>query len=280
MRRILAIAVCCAALLLILGIREVLLAMPRAETVVRFFDVGQGDAALVTGPSGQQIVIDGGPNLSLLEHLEDAMPFADRTIDFLVLSHPHQDHLFAFPELLRRYDVRNVLMTGMDFGLPRYREMLMLIADEGVRVVTADPGTDIVFADGLTLDVVWPRAGLLGRTGDANNTSVVLRVLYGKDSVLFTGDMEEPEERAVLAAGVDVRADVLKVAHHGSRTSSSTGFLLAVKPSLGIVSVAAENTYNLPNADVLGRLKNFGIATHLTSLSGSLTIRMDGKEGL
>lgn len=267
----------CAAVLLALAVRELLIVLPRTETTVRFFDVGQGDAALIVGPSGQQIVVDGGPNLSLLEHLETGMPFYDRTIDMLVLSHPHQDHLFAFPDVMKRYRVKNLLITGMDFGLPKYKEMLTLAAEQNVGVILADPSKDIIWPDGLMLDVVWPRAGLLGRTGDANNTSIVFRVLYGKDSVLFTGDMEEPEEREVLSAGIDVSADILKVAHHGSRTSSSTGFLMAVKATEAVVSVAAENSYKLPNQDVLDRLKNFGVKTHLTSTSGSLTVRLDGR---
>lgn len=277
MRRILIIAVACVLVILLLAVREGLMAAPRTETTVHFFDVGQGDAALVVGPSGQQIVIDGGPNLSLLEHLERTMPFLDRSIDLLVLSHPHQDHLFAFPEILKRYTVRNILMTGMDFGLPRYREMLTLAGEKKINVLLADPQKDIIWKDGLMLDVVWPKPGLLGQQGDANNTSVALRVLYGNDSALFTGDMEEPEERDILSAGIDVSADILKVAHHGSRTSSSTGFLMAVKATQAVVSVAAENSYKLPNEDVLQRLQNFGMKTHLTSLSGSLTVRMDGK---
>lgn len=275
--RILTVTVACALVLLLLGVREALLSVPRSFATVHFFDVGQGDAALITGPKGEQIVIDGGPNLTLLEDLEATMPFNDRTIDLLVLSHPHQDHLFAFPELLRRYTVKNILATGMDFSLPRYREFLTLAAEKHVRLIEPDPKKDIVWPDGLALDVIWPKDDLLGKKGDANNTSVVLRVLYGKDSVLFTGDAETPEEKAILASGADVRADILKVGHHGSRTSSSTGFLLAVKPTLGVVSVAAQNTYGLPNTDVLERLKNFGIKTHLTSLSGSLTVTLDGK---
>lgn len=277
MKRFHLILLACVLLLILLAIREIFFLMPRAETTVHFFDVGQGDAALIVGPRGEQIVVDGGPNLSLLEHLQHTMPFYDRDIDLLVLSHPHQDHLFAFPELMKRYRVKNILITGMDFGLPKYREMLDLAATQKVGIILANPDRDIAFGDGLTLDVLWPKENLLGRTGDANNTSVAFRLLYGNDSVLFTGDMEEPEEREMLAAGIDVSADILKVAHHGSRTSSSTGFLLAVKPSLGVVSVGSGNTYNLPNTDVLDRLKQFGITTHLTSLSGSLTVSLDGK---
>ncbi len=253
------------------------MASPKRETAVHFFDVGQGDAAMIVGPSGQQIVVDGGPNLSVLEHLERTMPFLDRSIDMLVLSHPHQDHLFSFPEILKRYEVRSILMTGMDFGLPKYREMLTLLQEKNIHVLLADPTKDVIWKDGLMLDVVWPRPGLLGQKGDANNTSVALRVLYGKDSVLFTGDMEEPQERAILSAGIDVSADILKVAHHGSRTSSSTGFLMAVKATQAVVSVAAQNSYKLPNQDVLERLKQFGMAMHLTSLSGSLAVTLDGK---
>lgn len=236
------------------------------------FDVGQGDGILLAN-GGHQVVIDGGPDGSMLSHLGHAMPFFDRTIDLVVLSHPHLDHLQSFPELLRRYRVRAVLMTGVDYANPRYREFLELLADEGAAVIAADPATDLAVG-ALRLDVLWPPPGSFGRPmKDVNDNSVALRAgVDGGASVLLTGDMEKAQELAMLQAGIDLRADILKVAHHGSRTSSSTGFLLAVAPDLAIASVAKENSYGLPDEDVVARFAALGIPLRMTMEEGTIAI--------
>lgn len=243
------------------------------------FDVGQGDGLLLVSPSGKQIVLDGGPDLSMLRHLGKELPFFDRTIELLVLSHPHYDHLAAFPEILKRYKVERVLITGTRYDSHAYESFLSLVRRENAQVTLADPAGDIDMGDGLKLDVLWPREGLLGKSGDANNTSVVVRAAFGSGSILFTGDMEVPEEEDVLQSGQDIRADILKVAHHGSKTSSSTGFLLAVDPELALVSVAKVNTYGHPSPSVVERLKHFGIETRMTMEEGTICLRIF-KDGL
>ncbi len=243
-----------------------------APPTVTVFDVGQGDAVLLSD-GGYQILVDGGPDGAILSHLGGAMPFFDRTIDLLVLSHPHMDHLQSFPELLRRYRIAAVLMTGVDYANPRYEEFLTLLQEENARIVIADPDVDLTVHD-FFVDVLWPTPDFFGvPMKDVNDNSVLLRVgvAHGK-SVLLTGDMEEMEERAVLQAGVDVRADILKVAHHGSRTSSSTGFLLAVTPSLAIASVAKENSYGLPDEDVIARYADLRIPLRMTMDEGMMEI--------
>lgn len=247
----------------------------RARTeppTLRMFDVGQGDGILVSS-EGHQILIDGGPDGEILTHLGNTLPFFDRTIDLLVLSHPHMDHLQSFPELLRRYHIAAVLMTGVDYNNPRYEEFLTLLAEENSRIVIADPDQDLIIGD-LHIDVLWPPPRSFGiPMKDVNDDSVALRVTAPSGTtVLFAGDMETGEERDILKAGIDVRADILKVAHHGSRTSSSTGFLLAVKPSLAIASVAQENSYGLPDEDVIARYEAFGIPLRMTSQEGTVVI--------
>jgi competence protein ComEC len=239
---------------------------------LRMFDVGQGDGALVSA-HGAQILIDGGPDGSILSHLGSTMPFFDRTIDLLVLSHPHMDHLQSFPELLRRYRIGAVLMTGVDYANPRYEEFLTLLADENARLFVANPEQDLTVGP-FDIDVLWPPPRSFGVSmNNVNNDSVALRVTGpGGKTILFTGDMEEREEREILRAGIDVRADILKVAHHGSRTSSSTGFLLAVKPTLAIASVAKDNSYGLPDEDVIARFADFGIPLRMTMNEGTIEV--------
>jgi competence protein ComEC len=243
-----------------------------APPTLRVFDVGQGDAVLVSA-GGTQILVDGGPDGSVLAHLGRTMPFFDRTIELLVLSHPHMDHLQSFPELLRRYRVGAVLFTGVDYRNPRYEEFLTLLADEGARIVVADPESDLEVGP-FAVDVLWPPPTSFGvPMKNVNDDSVALRVTApGGTTALLTGDMEKGEEAAMLRAGVDVRADILKVAHHGSRTSSSTGFLLAVDPDVAIASVAAENEYGLPDEDVLARYAALGIPLRMTMDEGTIAI--------
>lgn len=238
------------------------------------FDVGQGDGLLFQA-GGTQIVVDGGPDGSMLSHLGSAMPFFDRRVDLLVLSHPHMDHLQSFPELLRRYRVGAVLMTGVDYGNPRYEEFLTLLADEGARLLVADPEQDLAVGP-FHVDVLWPPPRSFGvPMKDVNDDSVALRVTApGGKTVLLTGDMEVGEEREMLRAGVDVRANILKVAHHGSRTSSSTGFLLAVDPVLAVASVARDNSYGLPDEDVIARYTALGMPLRMTMDEGTIEVSL------
>lgn len=249
-----------------------LLLLPDGHLHIYFMDIGQGDSALIVTPSGKQIVIDGGPDDSAIRELGRHMPFFDRTIDLLVLSHPHLDHLFSFPDILRRYRVGRILMTGEEASLPRYREFLRLIADQKIPVLLADPDKDIDFGDGITLDIVWPRPTLFGTKSDGNNTSVVLRVLSQSGSVLFSGDAEEPEERAILASGADIRSTILKVGHHGSKTSSGTGFVLAIHPSLAIISAGKNNKFGHPHQIILDRYRALGIPVRVTAWEGSIEL--------
>lgn len=243
-----------------------------ARPTLHLFDVGQGDGILLQD-GGYQIVVDGGPDGAILSHLGGAMPFFDRRIDLLVLSHPHMDHLQSFPELLRRYDVAAVLFTGVDYSNPRYEEFLTLLRGEGAEILVADPAKDLSVGR-LFVDVLWPPPRSFGvPMKDVNDDSVALRVTApGGKTILLTGDMEEGEEKEILQAGVDVRADILKVAHHGSRTSSSTGFLLAARPSLAVASVAKDNSYGLPDEDVIAWYEALEIPLRMTMDEGTIVI--------
>lgn len=254
---------------------------PDGDVTVHALYVGQGDSMFITGPSGQQVLIDGGPDNSALAGMGKRMSFFDRTIDLLVLTHPDTDHTFALPELLRRYRVQAALITGVNHSQPRYAEFLDLLRRQKIPVLVADPAKDINLGDGMLLDVLWPPPVYLGSDPPkegSNNTSIVLRLTYGEDTMLFTGDMEEPEENALLASGADVRADILKVGHHGSKTSTSTGFLLAVDPRLALISAGKDNRFGHPHQVVLERLKRHDVPYRSTALEGTVSIDLDGRE--
>ncbi len=260
------------AVITIVGYHEYRLS-PDGKLHIYFLDVGQGDSALIVTPSGKQIIIDGGRDDTTIEHLGRLMPFFDRSIDLLVMSHPQMDHMFSFPDILRRYTVGHILMTGVDYKLARYRELLGLIKEQQVPVWIADPANDIDMGDGVTLDVIWPPPTLLGKQmKEVNNSSIVLRVLHGTGAALFTGDMEELEEREVLKSGADISATYLKVGHHGSKTSSGTGFLLAVDPDLAVISCSKTNSYGHPHRVILERFKHLGIPVKVTGWEGTVEV--------
>lgn len=237
------------------------------------FDVGQGDALMLVSPTGKQVVIDGGPDRTMLIRLGQAMPFFDRTIELLVLTHPDADHVTALPEVLRRYRVERILLTGVKHDSRIYADFLRMTEAEGAQILLADPGLDIDLGDEVILDVVWPPPGQLGKTPkQSNDTSVVLRVFAGNKSVLLTGDIEEKAETAILASGADLDADILKSPHHGSRTSSSTGFLLAVSPELVLISVGRNNKFGHPHPWVTRRYQTLGIPYRTTAEEGTIAI--------
>jgi competence protein ComEC len=268
-RHLITLCIVLTAMCLLAG-RELLL-LPDGKLYVHFLDVGQGDATLVVTPSGKQILIDGGPDTGTLEHLGRYMPFFDRTIDLLVLTHPNADHLTALPEILRRYSVASVLLSGSDYGLGRYEAVIDEILSQKISVVLADPMQQIDMGDGVLLDVLWPSKETLAEL-DVNNASVVLRVLYKEESILLPGDIEFMAEQAILQSGISLRSTVLKAAHHGSKTSSSTGFLLATNPELVIVSAGEENRFGHPNTEVVHRLENMGIPLRSTAKEGTISL--------
>jgi competence protein ComEC len=265
-------------LLILLTLRELAL-LPDGALRLRFLDVGQGDAILLTSPAGKQILIDGGPDLSVLEQVGDAMPFLDRTIELLVLTHPDADHITGLPEILRRYRVERVLFNGTQHASGRYDALLISLLRQGTPLIEANPGTDVDLGDGIILDILWPPHGAFGtEPKKSNDFSVTLRVLHhGKPVLLLTGDIEEGAERAILAGGGDVHAGILKVPHHGSRTSSSTGFLLAVSPELAVASVGADNPFGHPHQDIVERYATLGISLRTTAHEGAISFILPGR---
>lgn len=246
-----------------------LLMMPSGRMEAAFLDIGQGDATLITSPSGYRILVDGGPDNSVIRQLAKHMPLLDRRIDLLVMTHPDSDHSGGLLDVLRRYDVRAVLMTGMAHDTAIYASILKEIRTQKIPVYLPDPDVDLRFADGMTFDVLWPNPGLYGKTVKSTNDAGVVFHAYEKDrSLLMTGDIEAETESLILQMGPELETDVLKVAHHGSKTSSGTGFLLAAKPRRGIISAARQNSYGHPHQLVVDRLRAFNMELHVTAWEG------------
>lgn len=263
---ILCIALAAASLLLTRDLGRI----PDGNLTIRFFDVGQGDCALLTSPSGRTVLIDGGPDLSALEALGDALPLSGRLIDLLILSHPDPDHFTAFPEILRRYSVGALLLPAIENDEEPYRALLAVARENNVPVVVAHPLRDIDLGDGAQLDILWPPDPV--PFDDDNENSIVLRVTHATGSILFAGDLGMKGEESLLASGIDISAQVLKVGHHGSRYSSSQEFLSAVSPRLAVISVGKDNDYGHPHADTLERLRTANITVRSTAEEGEIML--------
>ncbi|MDB4978906.1 MAG: metallo-beta-lactamase family protein [Candidatus Peribacteria bacterium] len=249
--------------------------LPDGKLHAYFLDVGQGDSIFLVSPSGKQILVDGGPDLSTLEQMAKHMPFFDKSIDLVILTHPDKDHISAFPEVLKRYNVKQVMLTGVEHSIGQYDAFIDAISRQQIPVLLADPKKDIRIGDGLVLDIIWPNAATMDPHTVTNATSIVMRVLYKQHSILLTGDIEKVTENQILATGAYIHSDILKVAHHGSKTSSSTGFLLAVSPQLAVISVGKDNQFGHPSPSVITRYAAMHIPVRTTMDEGTIGIVLE-----
>jgi len=246
---------------------------------VEFLDVGQGDSAFVKTPEMHQILIDGGPGSTVLSKLAKNMPFWDKSLDLVILTHPDLDHMQGLLYVLERYKVDFILWTGVKKIAPEYDEWIRVLKKQqkmGAKIVIAESGQEIKAGD-LFIDTLYPFFSLEGQEmkSSANNTCVVNKLIYGNNSFLFTGDISTGAEKELVASGESIASDVLKVAHHGSKYSTSNLFLESVRPEIAIISVG-KNTYGHPTPEVLERLDDFDIETLRTDQKGDITILSNG----
>jgi competence protein ComEC len=257
------------------------IATPDRQLEVSFLDVGQGDAILIQTPSRQQILIDGGPDPEAISlWLGKKLPFWDKSLDLVVLTHPEDDHLVGLVEVLGRYQVGQVLEPDLEQDTPAYKEWLRLIDEKDIKRTLAKAGQQIELGDGIRIEVLHPQEDLLKDTdSDINNNAIVLRLVWKKVSFLLTGDIFEEAEREILYQGYKLSSTVLKVAHHGSATSTSTHFLAAVDPQVAVISVGGDNLFGHPNQETMDRLRErlSEDKIYLTSEQGTITFTTDGQ---
>ncbi|KKU90936.1 MAG: Metallo-beta-lactamase family protein [Candidatus Jorgensenbacteria bacterium GW2011_GWA1_48_11] len=241
---------------------------------INFFDVGQGDSELVILPGGVKILIDGGPpNGRLLENLAEILPPTDRYIDLVVLSHSQLDHFGGLIEIIKRYRIGAFIWNGRGGIVPAFRDLMNLVEAKGTPSVVLARNDGIHYG-ASDLRVLLPDDQTL-RSRDLNDTALVLELVSKNSRTLFTGDIgAETEKKVILALTNGV--DVLKIAHHGSRFSSSEEFLGALQPKLAMIEVG-KNNYGHPTSDVLNRLKNIGASIFRTDRNGNVELAIDGR---
>jgi competence protein ComEC len=255
--------------------------MPDDDLHVSFIDVGQGDAIFIQKGS-QQILVDGGPSPGAITMaLGRRMPFWDRTIDLLVLTHPHQDHLAGLMEVLRRYRVKQVLFPPGVYASPLFDEWLATVSEKEVKSTLAQAGQRIDVAGSVALQVFNPpQVPLTGTASDIDNNGVVLRLEYGQISFLLTADIQREAEWELTRERAPLASTVLKVAHHGSDTSTTPEFLAVASPALAVISVGVDNSFGMPDRDVLSRLgaKVGAGNVYRTDTQGTIDFITDGQK--
>jgi competence protein ComEC len=231
------------------------LAQPDGRLHVWFLDVGQGDGIFIQTPSGRQVLIDGGAGgQMLLGELGSVMPFWDRTLDLLVLTHPDADHMAAQVEAASRYGVDAAWETPSAETDPSSSTWRKAVEAAGADVQIQHAGGWADLGDGVALWVLGPPADSYKGEDVGNENSLVTKLVYGNFSVLLTGDAGTGVEQALVAQGAPLASTVLKVAHHGSDSSTSDAFVQAVNPQVAVIQVGADNRYGHPNSQTLDRL--------------------------
>jgi competence protein ComEC len=252
------------------------LSAPGDRLEVKVFDVGEGDAIFIRTPAGHKLLVDGGPSGRLVsEALGEELPFWDRKLDMVILTHPDEDHLAGLVTVLERYDVKEVVTNSQTIDTDTYAAWEQEIEEKGIPCHTARSGEWVDLGEGATLQFLWPPDdGFVTESDDTNDSSVVVKLAWGRASFLLTGDLEAAGENALLESGVDLQATALKVAHHGSAYSTSESLLKAVQPRVAVISVGADNIFGHPSPATLKRLDD--TIVYRTDQQGEVDFSTDG----
>ncbi len=267
--------------LLVLGgvLVFILLLQPAQNKLkVSFLDVGQGDSILIQTPSGGTMLIDGGRDNAVLSRLGTELPFFKRNIDVVIATHPDADHVTGLVNVLEKYKVGSVLEPGVTVNTDVYQNLQQIILNKNIPHIYARAGQKIMLdqKNNIYLTILYPDTDVTG--WETNDASIVARLDYGNTSFMFTGDSPIGKELYLVQHNpAMLPVDVLKLGHHGSRTSSSVEYLMAVHPKLAIISAGFKNQYGHPHKEVLDRLKNLHIPYLETSKIGTINCVSNGQ---
>jgi competence protein ComEC len=250
---------------------------PSKQLQIDFMDVGQGDAEMIITPGGHNILIDGGPDTMIMNRISEILPSYDRTIDLMILTHPHEDHVTGLIDVVKNYKVLKILYTGVVHTSPNYLAWLNEVKNKKIPLVIIERSQQIMLDNDVSLELLYPRKSLSGKDVKyVNNSSIVVRLKYKEFSALFMGDAENPIEDEIMGAYDNIRAKVLKVGHHGSDTSSGEKFIEAVSPEIAIIEAGFKNQFGLPSPRTVKRLEKQNIKVYRTDLNGNIKVFSEG----
>ncbi len=246
------------------------------KLTVAFLDVGQGDAVYIEAPNGNQVLIDSGRSKAVLRQLSKVMPFYDRSIDAVLATHPDEDHIGGFPDILKRYDVDFFLESGRKSDSAVYEELLQLTVVDNIKRVEARRGMVVVLDDDVYLNILFPDRDVPEL--ESNTASVIAQLVYGETEFMLTGDSPKSiENYLVMLDSESLESNVLKVGHHGSKTSSAEAFVGFVQPKYSVISAGKDNKYGHPHEEVINTLEQFGSLVLSTGNKGLIVFESDGE---
>lgn len=244
--------------------------LPPDSVRVHFLDVGQADCEFIELPNGQTMLIDAGDNGTENDVIGYISALGYDAIDYVVATHPHADHIGGMAEVLDRFEIGKIYMPRKSHTSKTFEDMLTVIQNKNISLNAAETGVSILSDGDLNISILSP-SDVSG--SDLNNVSAVVKLDYGKSSFLFMGDAEAEIESGLLNQDID--SDILKVGHHGSKTSSSDAFIAAVSPIHAVISCGVDNDYGHPAEETLETLDKYGVTVHRTDLDGTIVVTGD-----
>ncbi len=259
------------------GLVSVFLSDSGTETKVSFLDVGQGDSILIRTEEGKNILIDGGPDKRVVKELSRQLAWKERSLDIVILTHPHLDHLVGLNSVVERFDVGKFFLPPAKSSSPAFKHLIETLSREGVPAIGVVAPLEIEISPACNLVFLHPKAKNLPYS-KLNDVSIVNKLECDDFSFLLTGDIERQAERDILSQDMDLESDVLKVAHHGSDTSSKKDFLKAVSPDLAVIQVGEDNNLGHPSLRTIRNLERIGSLVLRNDKHGTVTvIERDGQ---
>lgn len=245
---------------------------------VVFLNVGQGDSIFIEAPNGRQVLVDGGPPKTVLRELGKVMPFYDRTIDMIILTNPDTDHMAGFIDVIDRFKVDYAVESGTLSTTAIYKTLSERMDNEKLKKMRAERGM-IIYLDrkhNIYMQILFPDRDVSGLS--RNDGSIMMRLVYGDTAYMFTGDAPIKIEEYLIFLGDNLKSDVLKVGHHGSKTSTGELFLEKVKPTLAVIQAGKDNSYGHPHKEVTDLFKKMDINYLVTSDYGRVLTYSNGEE--
>jgi len=250
--------------------------VPDGNLRIVFLNVGQGDATLIQTKE-KNILLDGGPDKSLIFKMDEFFPFYQRKIDLIIVSHFDSDHFIGLVEILERYRIKKIITNGLDDNTSVGEKWRALIETNRIEVQEISQSIKMDLNNNFSLDFIWPQPGNFKKLkSDDNSSSLVIKLNYGQKNFLFMGDAPKQVEQELITKEIDLKSDILKIGHHGSKYSTGLDFLKLVSPEYGIIS-CGKNNFGHPSLRVLKNLKTAQVKILRTDEKGDIIFLTDGE---